>query len=157
MPKITTFLTYQDHAEEAVQLYISLFEDSKVLSTTRYGEGGPGPSGGVMTVEFQLAGQRYVALNGGAHFKFTDGVSLAVECQTQEQIDRIAGGLCEGGGEQGPCGWLKDRFGLSWQVTPAVLPRLLGGPDPVRSRRVMEAMMKMKKLDIAALERAHRG
>jgi predicted 3-demethylubiquinone-9 3-methyltransferase (glyoxalase superfamily) len=154
---ITTFLTYQDRAEEAVQLYVSLFENSKVLSTTRYGAGGPGPSGSVMTMEFELAGQRYVALNGGPHFKFSDGVSLAIACETQEEIDRISAGLCEGGGEQGPCGWLKDRFGLSWQVTPRVLPKLLGDPDPVKSRRVMEAMMKMKKFDIATLERAHRG
>ncbi len=157
MPKITTFLAFQERAEEAAAFYVSVFPNSRIVDTTRYGEGGPGPPGGVMTVSFELDGQEFVALNGGPHFTFTDGVSLSIECGSQDEVDHYSSKLTEGGGDLGPCGWLKDRFGLSWQVTPSVLPALLGDPDPERARRVMEAMLRMTKIDIAELERAGSG
>src|SRR6266571_3590528 len=115
MPRITTFLAYEDQAEEAAKFYVSVFENSRIRSVTRYGEAGPGPKGSVMTVAFELDGQEFVALNGGSHFKFTDAISLSVDCKTQEEIDSYWEKLSEGG-EPGPCGWLKDRFGLSWQI-----------------------------------------
>ncbi len=156
MPKITTFLTYDDRAEEAAKLYVSVFPGARITRVTRYGPGGPQPEGGVMTVAFELDGQPFVALNGGPHFTFTDGVSLSVDCKTQQEVDAYWDRLSEGG-EEGPCGWLKDRFGLSWQITPTVLGEMLGDPDPDRSRRVMEAMLGMKKICIADLERAYAG
>ena len=158
MPRITTFLTYQDHVEEAVKHYISIFPNSKILNTTRYATDAPfKKKGDVMTVEFELEGQRYVALNGGEHFKFTDAVSLSIEVTTQKEVDHYTAKLTEGGGEEGPCGWVKDRWGLSWQVTPKILSELIGDKDPVKSKRVMEAMMQMKRIDIEAIKRAYQG
>lgn len=156
MPKITTFLAYDHQAEAAAQLYVSVFPNSRILNVTRYGEGGPGPAGTAMTVVFELDGQEYIALNGGPHFKFTDGVSLSVECQTQAEIDTYWEKLTAGG-QPGRCGWLTDRFGLSWQINPAVLGRLLSDPDPVKAGRVMDTMLKMDKFSIPDLERAYRG
>jgi predicted 3-demethylubiquinone-9 3-methyltransferase (glyoxalase superfamily) len=155
--KITTFLWFDREAEEAATFYTSIFEDSKILAVSRYGDAGPGPKGSVMTVEFQLAGQRFLALNGGPHFKFTEAISLVVDCETQEEVDALWGKLTSGGGREAPCGWLKDRFGLSWQIVPSALGQLMRDPDPERSKRVMQAMLQMKKLDIAALKRAHAG
>ncbi len=155
--RITPFLWFDAEAEEAARFYTSIFEGSRILSTSRYGEAGPGPKGSVMTVEFELSGQRFVALNGGPHFKFTEAVSLVVDCETQDEVDAFWRKLTADGGQEGPCGWLKDRFGLSWQVVPAELGQLLQDPDPERSTRVMRAMLQMKKLDVAALRRARAG
>jgi predicted 3-demethylubiquinone-9 3-methyltransferase (glyoxalase superfamily) len=157
MPIITTFLAFNNRAEEAANLYVSIFKNSRILKTTRYGEGGPMITGLVMTVVFELDGQRFVALNGGPHFKFTDGISLSVECTTQQEIDDYTEKLSSGGGEVGPCGWVKDRFGLSWQVDPTILGELLSDPDRVKADRVMQAMLKMKKIDIDGLKRAYAG
>ena len=156
-PKITPFLWFDREAEEAARFYTSIFADSKILAVSRYGEAGPGPKGSVMTVEFQLAGQRFLALNGGPHFKFTEAISLLVDCDTQEEVDGLWERLTSGGGQEGRCGWLKDRFGLSWQIVPSALGQLMQDPDPERPRRAMQAMLQMKKLDIAALKRAHAG
>jgi predicted 3-demethylubiquinone-9 3-methyltransferase (glyoxalase superfamily) len=156
MPKITTFLTYEDRAEEAAQFYVSIFENSRIRHVARYGASGPGPKGSVMTVAFLLDGQEFIALNGGPHFKFTEGISLLVACRTQAEIDRYWDKLVEGG-EPGPCGWLKDKFGLSWQVNPTVLGEMLGDPDPGKAKRVMEAMLQMKKIDIEGLKKAYEG
>ena len=153
MQKITTFLWFDTQAEEAAKFYVSIFPKSKILKTARYGDAGPGPRGSVMTVEFQLAGQRMIALNGGPMFKFTEAISLSVDCKDQKEADHYWGKLSQGG-EESMCGWLKDRYGLSWQITPTILGKLLGGPDPKKAKRVMEAMLKMKKLDIAALKAA---
>jgi predicted 3-demethylubiquinone-9 3-methyltransferase (glyoxalase superfamily) len=155
--KIKTFLWYDADAEEAVNLYVSIFENSRVVEVARYGEAGPGPKGSVMTVEFELDGQRFIALNGGPHFKFNEAISLSVECDTQQEIDELWSRLTAGGGQESQCGWLKDRFGLSWQINPAVLGKLFADPDPKKVKRTMEAMLKMKKMDIAALERAYAG
>ncbi len=156
MPKITTFLTFQDRAEEAVKLYASIFPNSRILKTMYYGPGMPMPEGSVMTLEFELDGQRFVALNGGAHFQFSDGISLTVECKDQNEVDHDWEKLRANGGQEVACGWLKDRFGVSWQITPTVLMQLLGDKDPARARRATEAMMKMVKIDIAALKDAAR-
>ena len=156
MPKITTFLTYDNQAEEAAKLYVSVFRNSKVRSITRYGEGAPAPKGSVMTVAFELDGREFIALNGGPHFKFADGVSLLVDCKTQEEIDTYWKKLSEGG-EAVQCGWLKDKFGLSWQIIPTILGEMLSDPDPKKSKRVMEAMFKMIKIDIEGLKRAYKG
>ena len=156
MPRITTFLAYDDQAEEAAKFYVSVFKNSRIRSVTRYGEAGPGPKGSVMTVAFELDGQEFVALNGGSHFKFTDGISLSVDCKTQEEIDTYWETLSEGG-EPGPCGWLKDRFGLYWQINPTIGFEMLSDPDPKKSKRVMEAMLKMKKISIEGLKRAYKG
>jgi len=153
MQKITPFLWFDTQAEEAAKFYASVFPNSKILKTARYGEAGPGPKGSVMTVEFELDGQRMIALNGGPQFKFTEAISLSVDCKTQEEVDRYWTKLSQGGKEQ-PCGWLKDKYGLSWQVNPAILGELLSGPDAKKAKRVMEAMLKMKKIDIAALKAA---
>ncbi|HLK94079.1 MAG TPA: VOC family protein [Polyangia bacterium] len=157
MSKPTPFLWFDNNAEEAMNLYVSIFPNSKVLSTTRYPAGGPAPAGTVMTAQFSLNGQELVALNGGPMHKFTDAISFTVSCETQAEVDRYWEKLTAGGGQPGPCGWLKDRFGLSWQVVPTVLPKLLADKDAAKSGRAMAAMMKMSKLDIAALERAHAG
>jgi len=157
MPKITTFLAFDDRAEEAAKFYVSIFKNSTIVKTTRYGDAGPGPKGGVMTVVFQLDGQELVALNGGPHFKFTDGMSLAVDCKTQKEVDEYSDKLSSGGGEQGPCGWVTDKFGLSWQVNPTILGEMLGDADPAKAKRVMEAMLKMKKIDIEGLKKAYAG
>jgi predicted 3-demethylubiquinone-9 3-methyltransferase (glyoxalase superfamily) len=156
MAKITTFLTYDDQAEEAAKFYVSVFKNSRLRSVTRYGGIGPGPEGSVMTVEFELDGQELIALNGGPHFKFTDGISLSVDCKTQEEVDTYWEKL-SAGGEPGQCGWLKDRFGLYWQINPTILGEMLSDPDPEKSRRVMEAMLKMKKISIADLKAAYKG
>ncbi|HSE23786.1 MAG TPA: VOC family protein [Pyrinomonadaceae bacterium] len=153
--KITTFLWFNDNAEEAVNFYVSVFKNSKVLQTVRYGEVGPGPKGSVMTIDFELDGQKFMALNGGPQFKFTEAISLMVSCETQEEIDYFWEKLSEGG-EKVECGWLKDKFGLSWQVVPAILPELIGGGGE-KTDRFMAAMMKMKKLDLAELKKAAEG
>jgi len=152
--KITTFLTFNDQAEEAVNLYTSVFKNAKILSTTRYGEEGPGPKGSLMTAEFQLDRQEFVALNGGPSFAFSEGISLLVHCDTQPEIDEFWEKLSEGG-EKGPCGWLKDRFGVSWQVVPRVLGEMLSDKDPEKSKRVMNAMLQMSKIDISGLKQAY--
>ncbi|TLM87385.1 VOC family protein [Hymenobacter jeollabukensis] len=154
MQKITTFLTYNDQAEQAAQLYVSLFPDSAITRVTRYPAAGPMPAGQVMTVEFSLAGQQYVALNGGPHFTFTEGISLSVACQDQAEIDRLWDALTADGGAPSQCGWLKDRFGVSWQITPANMSELMRGDTPAQSQRRMQAMLKMHKIDIAALRQA---
>ena len=156
MPKITTFLAYVDQAEEAAKFYVSIFKNSRIRSVSRYGEGGPGPKGSVMTVVFELDGQKFVGLNGGPHFQFTDGISLSVDCRTQKEIDTYWSKLSDGG-EPGPCGWIKDKFGLFWQINPGILGRLLGDRDPKKAKRVMEAMLKMKKIVIADLKKAYDG
>jgi predicted 3-demethylubiquinone-9 3-methyltransferase (glyoxalase superfamily) len=153
MNEISPFLWFDTQAEEAAKLYTSVFPDSRILDVTRYGAAGPGPEGSVMTVSFELGGRRFVGLNGGPAYRFTEAVSFAVTCDTQEEVDRYWNAL-SAEGEEGPCGWLKDRFGLSWQIVPEALPRLLSDPDRDRSRRVMTAMLGMKKLQIDELERA---
>jgi predicted 3-demethylubiquinone-9 3-methyltransferase (glyoxalase superfamily) len=153
MQKITPFLWFDTQAEEAAKFYISIFPNSRILNTARYGDAGPGPKGSVMTVEFELAGQRMIALNGGPQFKFTEAISLSVDCKEQKEVDHYWTRLSQGG-QESMCGWLKDRYGLSWQVNPAILGELLSDPDPKKAKRVMQAMLKMKKIDIAALKRA---
>jgi predicted 3-demethylubiquinone-9 3-methyltransferase (glyoxalase superfamily) len=152
--RITPFLWFDHEAEQAAAMYTSIFPNSKVGKVARYGEGGPGPAGSAMTVEFQLDGQNFVALNGGPVYKFTEAISFVVNCETQEEVDHYWTKLTAGGGEV-QCGWLKDKYGLSWQIVPSVLPKLLGGPDPKKSARVMQALMTMKKLDIRALQAAY--
>ena len=154
MQKITTFLTYNDQAEEAARLYTSLFRDAEIIKTTYYKEGMPVPAGRVMSVEFRLAGQEYVALNGGPHFQFSEGISLFVSCEDQAEIDELWAALTADGGQPGQCGWLKDRFGVSWQLIPHNLRQLLSSDDSAQARRKMEAMLQMHKIDIAALEQA---
>jgi predicted 3-demethylubiquinone-9 3-methyltransferase (glyoxalase superfamily) len=154
MQKITTFLTFNDQAEKAVNLYTSIFKNSKIVSTTRYGDVGPGPKGSPMLVTFQLEGQDFIALNGGPSFKFAQGISLLVNCETQAEVDELWEKL-SAGGEKLPCGWLTDRFGISWQVCPRVLLKMMNDKDPEKSGRVMKAMMGMGKLDIDALKRAY--
>ena len=151
--KISPFLWFDNNAEEAVKFYTSIFGNSKIGKVMRNGDSGPGPKGSVMTVVFELNGQAFTALNGGPQFKFTEAISFSVPCKTQEEVDKYWEKLSEGG-EQGPCGWLKDKYGLSWQINPTVLGELLNDPDPGKSKRVMEAMLKMKKIDIAALRKA---
>ena len=154
MQKITTFLWLDNQAEEAAKLYVSLFKNSKIGSISRYGDAGPGPKGSVMMVTFQLDGQEFMALNGGPEFKFTPAISLFVNCETQQEVDALWDKLSEGG-RKDRCGWLTDKYGLSWQIIPTALPKLMGDPDPEKSKRVMKAMLQMDKIDIAALERAH--
>jgi predicted 3-demethylubiquinone-9 3-methyltransferase (glyoxalase superfamily) len=154
--KITTFLTYDGHAEEAANFYTSIFDDSRILSTTHYGEAGPGAPGSAMSVTFELAGQEFFALNGGPSFSFSQGISLFVDCETQEEVDELWKRLTDGG-EPGPCGWLTDRFGVSWQIIPRALGELLGDEDEEKAQRVMQAMLQMSKIDIEGLRRAHDG
>ncbi|MFI6576096.1 VOC family protein [Nocardiopsis sp. NPDC050513] len=154
--RITPCLWFDTRAEEAARFYTSLFEDSRVLKTTYYGPGMPGPEGSVLTVEFELAGQRIVALNGGPHFTFDEAFSLMVDCEDQREVDRLWEALTEGG-EESQCGWLKDRFGLSWQIIPTVLDELLEDPDPGRRQRATAAMLGMRKLVVADLLRAADG
>ena len=156
MQKITPFLWFDDQAEEAAQLYTSLFHNSKIGNIARYGEAGPGEPGSVMTVQFELDGQKFVGLNGGPAHQFTEAVSFVVNCETQDEVDELWAKLSDGG-QEGPCGWLKDRFGLSWQIVPTALPRLLTDPDREKANRAMQAMMGMKKIEIAELERAAEG
>ena len=155
MPKISPFLWFDHQAEEAAALYTSVFPNSKVTEVQRYGAGGPGPEGAVMVVRFELDGQELTALNGGPqHFTFNESVSFVVDCKDQAEIDHYWDSLTADGGEPGPCGWLKDRYGLSWQIVPVALSDLLSDPDPERSRRATQAMLKMSKLDIAELRAA---
>jgi predicted 3-demethylubiquinone-9 3-methyltransferase (glyoxalase superfamily) len=156
MPKITPFLWFNDDAEAAVKTYVSLIPNSKILETSRYGEGGPMPAGTAMTVRFQIAGQELLALNGGPHYQHTPAFSLMINCETQEEVDRYWDKLGDGG-RYDQCGWLQDKWGLSWQITPVVLPQLLQDKDKARAGRAMAAMMTMQKLDIAALQRAADG
>ena len=157
MPKITPFLWFNDTAEEAAQFYTSLFPNSKVVSVARYGEAGPGPKGSVMTVNFHLQGQDFIGLNGGPQFAFTEAVSFVISCETQEEIDQYWGRLTADGGTPSQCGWLKDKFGLSWQVVPTALSRLLQAGDGARSARVMKALLQMQKIDIERLQQAAEG
>jgi predicted 3-demethylubiquinone-9 3-methyltransferase (glyoxalase superfamily) len=154
MQKITTFLTFNDQAEEAINLYTSIFDNSKIVSTTRYGDAGPGPKGSLMSATFELAGQQFMALNGGPSFTFAQGISLFVSCETQEEVDEYWEKLSEGGAE-GPCGWLTDKFGVSWQVVPRVLGEMLNDEDPEKAKRVMNAMLQMSKIEIEGLRRAY--
>ncbi|MGW3569879.1 VOC family protein [Streptomyces sp. NPDC000941] len=154
MQKITTFLWFDDQAEEAARHYTSVFDDSRVVDIQRYGEAGPGEPGSVMTVTFELAGQRFIALNGGPHFTFTEAISLSVDCATQGEVDELWARLGDGG-EEGPCGWLKDKYGLSWQIVPSKLTELMSDPDPAKSARVTKAMLGMKKIDIQGLVDAY--
>jgi predicted 3-demethylubiquinone-9 3-methyltransferase (glyoxalase superfamily) len=154
MQKITPFLWFDANAEEAVNFYLSIFKNSRILKVARYGDTGPGPAGTVMTISFQLEGQEFIALNGGPHFKFTEAISLSVSCETQEELDDYWSKLTAGGGQEVQCGWLKDKFGLSWQVNPPILAELLTDKDAKKAQRVMTAMMQMKKIDIAGLKRA---
>lgn len=156
MQKITPFLWFDDKAEEAMNFYMSIFKNSKVVDVARYGEAGPGPKGSVMTATFELDGLELIALNGGPHFKFTEAISLSVNCETQEEVDELWEKLSEGG-EKGRCGWLKDKYGLSWQVNPIVLGEMLRDKDPERAKRVMSAMLEMDKIDIAKLKQAYEG
>jgi predicted 3-demethylubiquinone-9 3-methyltransferase (glyoxalase superfamily) len=156
MPKITTFLWFDDNVEDAMQFYVSIFRNSKIVKVNRYENAGPGGKGSVVTATFQLEGQEFMALNGGPQFPFTPAISLFVSCETQEEVDTLWAKLSEGGQVE-RCGWLKDKFGLSWQIIPTALGRLLGDRDPVKSQRVMKAMLQMDKIDIAGLRRAHEG
>jgi predicted 3-demethylubiquinone-9 3-methyltransferase (glyoxalase superfamily) len=153
LQKIMPFLWFEHQAEEAAKFYASIFPNSKITKLTRYGAAGPGPTGSVMTVAFQLEEQSFVALNGGPHFKFTEAISFVVNCETQEEVDFFWEKLTAGGAEV-QCGWLKDKFGLSWQIVPTTLPELLTNPDPKKSQAAMKAMMAMKKIDIGALKAA---
>ena len=154
--KITTFLTYDDRAEEAVAFYTSIFDGSRILSTTRYGPAGPGPEGSLMTATFELAGQELIALNGGPSFEFAQGISLFVDCESQAEVDELWEKLSDGG-EKGPCGWLTDKFGVYWQVAPSILTRLTSDPDRAKAERALQAMYKMKKIVIADLEKDYAG
>jgi len=150
MQKITTFLWFDSQAEEAANFYCSIFKNSKVNNTMR-------ANGQVMSVTFNLEGQEFIALNGGPVFKFTEAISLFVSCDTQEEIDTLWSKLTSGGGQESMCGWLKDKYGLSWQIVPPALGQMLSDKDPVKSKRAMDAMMKMRKLDLAALKKAYNG
>jgi len=154
MQKITTFMTFNDQAEQAANLYVSAFKNSKIVSMNRYGEGAPMPAGSVMSAAFVLEGQEYIALNGGPTFTFAEGISLFVNCETQQEVDDLWEKLSEGG-EKGQCGWLKDKFGVSWQIIPTDLGQLLGDKDPRKAQNVMQAMLQMTKIDIAGLRRAY--
>jgi predicted 3-demethylubiquinone-9 3-methyltransferase (glyoxalase superfamily) len=154
MQKIVTFLWFNDNAEEAMNFYVSIFKNSTVVRVTRYGDAGPGPKGKVMTATFQLAGQEFYALNGGPHFKFTEAISLFVNCETQQEVDELWEKL-SAGGQQSQCGWLKDKYGLSWQIVPTILGTLLGDQDAKNATRVMQAMLQMKKIDIKGLQQAY--
>jgi predicted 3-demethylubiquinone-9 3-methyltransferase (glyoxalase superfamily) len=157
MQKITPFLWFDDQAEEAANFYVSIFRNSWIMGVSRYGDGGPGPAGTAMTVTFTLDGLEFQALNGGPEFAFTEAISLFVSAVGQDEIDHFWEKLTSDGGEPGQCGWLKDKYGLSWQIVPPVLGELLGDPDPDKSSRVMQAMLGMSKIDIAALRAAHDG
>lgn len=157
MQKIHPFLWFETQAEEAMNFYTSVFRNSKVGNVTRYPEGGPMPAGTVITAEFELEGMRFTALNGGPHHKFTDAISLFVDCKDQAEVDYYWDKLTADGGKPIQCGWLVDKYGISWQIIPEALPRLLGGSDAAKSGRVMQAMMQMVKIDVAKLEEAARG
>ncbi len=157
MPSITPNLWFDTEAEQAAELYVSIFPNSRILGTSRYPEGSPGPVGSVMAVDWELDGQRFVGINGGPQFTFSEAVSFVVDCEDQAEVDHYWEALVEGGGEHGPCGWLKDRFGVSWQVVPERLYALTSGPDAAGAERAMKAMLGMGKLDVAELEAAYAG
>ncbi len=162
MQKVKTFLWFDDQAEEAANFYVSVFSgrpgatpgSSKILGVSRFGDAGPGLPGSVMTVSFQLEGQEFVALNGGPQFAFTEAISLYVDCASQDEVDDLWTKLTDGG-EESMCGWLKDRYGLSWQIVPTALMELMSDPDPVKSQAVVKAMLEMRKIDVAGLQRAY--
>src|SRR5438552_13297103 len=154
MQKITPFLWFDNNAEEAANFYVSIFNNSNIGSVRRYGEAGPGPKGSVMSVTFKLDGQEFFALNGGPQFKFTPAISLFVNCETQKEVDELWEKL-SAGGRKDRCGWLQDKYGLSWQIVPTTLEKLLGDKDPAKANRVMQAMMQMKKIDIKGLQQAY--
>ena len=156
MKGITPFLWFDNQAEEAANLYVSLFPNSKIHGVTRHGEAGPGEPGSVMTVDFELDGRPFVALNGGPQFQFTEAISFLINCENQDEVDELWEKLSDGG-EKGPCGWLKDRYGVSWQVVPTLLEEYIRDPDPEKSQRVMQAMMQMGKIEIEPLKRAYEG
>jgi predicted 3-demethylubiquinone-9 3-methyltransferase (glyoxalase superfamily) len=155
MQKIVPFLWFDDQAEEAMNFYVSAFKNAKVGRVSRYGEAGPGPKGSVMSATFQLEGQEFYALNGGPLFHFTEAISLYVNCVTQEEVDELTERLLSGGGQQQQCGWLKDKFGLCWQIIPTALAEMLGDKDPKKASKVMQSMLKMKKIDIQKLREAY--
>jgi predicted 3-demethylubiquinone-9 3-methyltransferase (glyoxalase superfamily) len=155
MKNITPCLWFNNNAEEAVNYYISIFKDSKIVNLSRYGKGAPMPEGTVLTILFQLNGQDFMALNGGPGFQFSEAISLFVDCENQQEVDAFWDKLIADGGEESQCGWLKDKFGLSWQIVPDALGGLLSGPDPAKSQKVFDALMQMKKIDVATLQRAY--
>jgi predicted 3-demethylubiquinone-9 3-methyltransferase (glyoxalase superfamily) len=157
MKRITPCLWFDGNAEEAANHYVSVFRNSKITDVSRYGDAGPLPKGTVLTIAFELDGQAFTALNGRPQYKFTEAVSFQIYCETQDAVDHYWNGLLAGGGTESMCGWLKDRFGLSWQVVPNRLIELMQSPDPAKARRVMEAMFKMRKIDLATLEAAAKG
>jgi predicted 3-demethylubiquinone-9 3-methyltransferase (glyoxalase superfamily) len=154
--RIVPFLWFDSQAEDAMNFYVAIFRNSKVLGVSRYPEGAPGKAGTVMSVKFQLEGQEFMGLNGGPLFKFTEAISMFVKCETQEEVDELWGKLTAGG-QESQCGWLKDKFGLSWQIVPNALPEVLGGEDRAGAQRAMQAMLKMKKLDVQKLKDAYAG
>ena len=156
MQKITPFLWFDHNAEEAAKFYVSIFKNSRIVSTTRYPQGSPGPAGSVMIVNFQLEGQDFIALNGGPVFKFNEAISFSVDCQSQDEVDALWEKLSTGG-SKGRCAWLKDKYGVSWQIVPRQLVELLKDKDPIKSKRVMQAMLQMDKIDINRLQQAHEG
>ncbi|HMF89198.1 MAG TPA: VOC family protein [Candidatus Angelobacter sp.] len=156
MQKISPFLWFDDKAEEAANFYVSIFKNSKIRNISRYAEGSPGPKGKVMTVTFEIDGQEFIALNGGPVFKFSEAISFFVHCQTQQEVDELWEKL-SAGGEKSRCGWLKDKYGLSWQIVPTVLGQMLSDKDPEKAKRVTQAMLAMDKIDIARLKQAHEG
>ncbi|MCA4131423.1 VOC family protein [Arthrobacter sp. M4] len=157
MQKISTCLWFDDQAEDAANFYTSIFKNSGIQDISRYGDTGPGEPGRVMTVQFQLEGREFTALNGGPAFTFNESVSMVVDCSSQDEVDAYWDALTADGGQESQCGWLKDKFGLSWQIIPNALPELLNGPDPEGARRAMEAMLQMRKIDIATLQKAYDG
>jgi len=157
MQKNSTCLWFENQAEEAARYYVSVFDNSRVLDVSRYGEGGPAPAGEVITAEFEIEGRKFLALNGGPPSNFNESVSFVVDCADQAEVDRYWSALTDGGGAEGQCGWLKDRYGVSWQIVPSVLGSLLGGPNPEGAQRAMQAMLRMRKLDVAVLQTAYEG
>ena len=155
MQKITPYLWFDNNAEEAMDFYTSIFKNSKIVNVSRYPEGAPVPAGTVMNATIELEGQEFLMLNGGPQYKFNEAVSFLVSCNTQGEVDELWSKLTADGGEEGPCGWLKDKFGLSWQIIPTTLGELLSDPDPVKAQNVMQAMFQMKKIDIAKLKQAY--
>lgn len=155
MPELTPFLWFDTQAEEAATYYTSIFDDGKITQIRRHGDATPDQAGKVIEVDFELAGQRFIALNGGPQYTFNESVSFMIHCDTQDEVDRYWSRLTADGGEEGPCGWLKDKYGLSWQIVPKLMFRLLDGPDPVKAQAAMDAMLKMHKLDSAALQAAY--
>ena len=156
MQKITPCLWFDTEGEKAAEFYTSIFPNSRIVEVTRYGSAGPRPEGSVMTVSFELDGQRFIALNGGPDFTFNEAISLEVDCDSQDEVDSYWNALTEGG-EEGPCGWLKDKYGVSWQIVPKVLTELISDPDQEKGQRVMAAMLQMRKIEIAELEKAAAG